>query len=466
MNNKLQSFVYLFCFFLALLFIISCKKEEKIEPITEAVVVNSKPLLFEVYVHEVTSNHAIINWGPVYDLENDPLYHKVYLNGSAITDVIFTDGLLKIENLVPETTYNGKIYVTDSISEPISVNFSFTTTKKFIRFNRIIERFNGNAIHQTEDEGFIIVGTTNLHKLDSLGFEQWNRQYRSTGDPYSLYVPVILPIDDGFLISNSGSITKLDHKGNTLWQHITENSNTLLYQGVQKTVDNHIIALGIAKDRTHTGTISKFSNEGDLIWEHYIDVGQNTLAEYITNTHDGNFVIICTSSQADFLIVKINEQGEILWSKNYGNKRLNYDNKIKITKDNGFIICAESFDSNDLYNRVLGRILKIDPEGKLEWEKFYPSVINIAQTIDGEYIFTGSEGLYSRVAILGKLSDQGDLIWRKEFKPDYMDYIWEGSDLKQTIDGGIVLLGFKSWVWSGSGKESGMWVLKTDDVGN
>jgi hypothetical protein len=47
-----------------------------------------------------------------------------------------------------------------------------------------------------------------------------------------------------------------------------------------------------------------------------------------------------------------------------------------------------------------------------------------------------------------------------------MDYIWSGSDVKQTTDGGFVLTGAKGWVWNGYGKERGLWVLKTDENGN
>ena len=46
-----------------------------------------------------------------------------------------------------------------------------------------------------------------------------------------------------------------------------------------------------------------------------------------------------------------------------------------------------------------------------------------------------------------------------------MDYSWEAFDVKSTNDNGFILSGNKSWIWSGDGKEQGLWVIKTDEMG-
>ncbi|GFP23621.1 hypothetical protein HKBW3S09_01086 [Candidatus Hakubella thermalkaliphila] len=88
----------------------------------------------------------------------------------------------------------------------------------------------------------------------------------------------------------------------------------------------------------------------------------------------------------------INIEVLLLWQKTYGGKDLDRAFSIQQTKDGGYIVAGytESFGAgdSDFY------ILKLDPTGKVLWEKtyggeYYDWASSIQQTKDGGYIVAG-----------------------------------------------------------------------------
>ncbi|GFP33928.1 hypothetical protein HKBW3S42_02267, partial [Candidatus Hakubella thermalkaliphila] len=88
----------------------------------------------------------------------------------------------------------------------------------------------------------------------------------------------------------------------------------------------------------------------------------------------------------------INIEVLLLWQKTYGGKDLDWAFSIQQTKDGGYIVAGvtRSFGAGeeDFY------ILKLDPTGKVLWEKTYGGkdwdwAFSIQQTQDGGYIVAG-----------------------------------------------------------------------------
>jgi hypothetical protein len=169
------------------------------------------------------------------------------------------------------------------------------------------------------------------------------------------------------------------------------------------------------------------------------------------------------------LLLKINDEGEILWRKTYTDKAYAFARQIKPTVDKGFIFCGTSMGVRDIEE---SRVIKIDSEGNLLWDKsflwdgFKTYAYSIDQTKDGGFIFSGGNGYSPMSALLVKLDQGGEVVWRKTYEPEYMDYIWIGCDVKPTNDNGIIMTGGKGSVWGYGPKESGLWVFKTDASGD
>lgn len=97
-------------------------------------------------------------------------------------------------------------------------------------------------------------------------------------------------------------------------------------------------------------------------------------ATYIQKTSDGGYIIAgythsFGSGNADFLIMKLNEFGDILWQKTYGGTGRDQPYFIQQTSDGGYIIAGYTFSFGagncDFW------ILKLDELGNIQWQKTF-----------------------------------------------------------------------------------------------
>jgi hypothetical protein len=469
-----------------LILLSGCKKEtdtpvDKDKALTP--VKNSPPGSFTIRVLNTSYNYAVIEWEPAIDADKDTLYYTVYLNDAIIAKDLKVDTILRIDNLKPEKEYFGKVEVTDRKSNPGAVLFSFKTGKYFLTFNKLYNIENsytsGYSIEKTSDGGYIVGSEATVSdiahslwilKLDSLGYEQW---HTTCSDHMSNEIRIKQTNDNGFILVDKAKLIKLDQTGKEAWRY-PGNADLIEYCSVIQTEDNNYMALRTVYDGGLKVSVSKFDGNGGLKWEKFYKYLTRTSAKYIEKTSDGNYVIVgtegTTEEREDFFALKINDDGDILWKKTYTDKAYAFANQIKLTSDNGFIICGTSMGYLDI---VSVRILKIDPEGNLTWDKtflwdsFKTYAFSIEQTNDGGYVFSGGNGYATMTGLLVKLDPVGGLVWKKEYKPtDYLDYSWPVFDVKKTSDGGLIMSGGKGSVWGFGPKQTGLWVLKTDASGN
>ena len=138
--------------------------------------------------------------------------------------------------------------------------------------------------------------------------------------------------------------------------------------------------------------------------------GDEQAARSVQQTSDGGFIVLGPSNSQDgdvsgnhgnfdFWVVKISPQGELEWEKSYGGSDYDWANHIINTTDGGYILAGFT-DSNDGdVSENKGEsdcwIVKLNAEGEIEWEKTYggslPDIASsIKSTPDGGYIFSGS----------------------------------------------------------------------------
>ena len=123
------------------------------------------------------------------------------------------------------------------------------------------------------------------------------------------------------------------------------------------------------------------------------------------------------NSQDDALLIKLDESGDIIWSKTYGNTlgdEIFYN--ARQTADGGIIAIGTSFKVNHSDGFIF--ICKMDANGNVQWTKKYqPSSrayangADIIQLADKSFAFLGDDG---KNILYGKLSSSGSLLWNKE----------------------------------------------------
>jgi hypothetical protein len=461
----------LFNLLLASLLICGCSKDDvKPEPVIVPVVIidppNQSPFLFSVHVAEIGKDYVVITWDLAGDPDLDTVYHKVFLEDVLVSSVTKSDSTFTIRNLNPSHTYHGYIQATDKKSEPVNVTFSFTTKLKVTVFSKLFSNLGGVDLLLAKDGGFVTA--YGLNKFDSLG----NIIFSSHINPPSygpIYTDLIQSADDGYLFANRFQIQKFDKNGDYLWTSEGYDEYTV-YNAIAQLPDGGYLAVG--SNVGLGGIIQKFNGAGKKVWlKHFDRDDPETMVNCtsITKTADGHYMVAGSSGASldTLAISKIDVAGEILWVRNYSIGNYVFNVRVSPVSDGSYIIGAKTVKLNNAY---VAWVLNLTEEGTVIWNKSFSlntedtQLNSIIELRDGDYMFVGSKGDYHKSALLVKLSHSGELIWQKEYYPNEPDYQWLFWAIRETQDGGLVMIGGKKFVYSGS--EEGFWLLKTDDEGN
>jgi len=247
---------------------------------------------------------------------------------------------------------------------------------------------------------------------------------------------------DGDFSANHGEydgwIIKVDSNGNKLWLKCFGGTSTDLLRSIIQTSDGGYIAGGYTR-----------SVDGDISGSRY---------------------------SLDGWIIKLDSNGNKLWSKCFGGNGNDYLNSIIQTADGGYIAAGETLSNDGDFSEhhggyTDGWIIKFDSNGNREWSKCFggsddDSLKGIIQLSDGGYIAVGNtmsiDGDFSEHhggrtdGWIIKVSSAGNREWSKCFGGNGNDYL---NNITQTSDGGYIAVGETS---STDGEFSGNHSTKTD----
>ena len=212
--------------------------------------------------------------------------------------------------------------------------------------------------------------------------------------------------------------------------------------------------------------IIKLNSDGTIEWERSYSGDGKEEARYVQEVSDGYIVSGTTSSfgsaYTDIWVLKLAQDGTVIWEKRYGGAYGENGYKILPTSDGGFIIGGDTLSygagSGDLW------LIKINDTGSIEWQKVYGGSSydyfeNLIITSDGGYLLMGitqSFGAGGYDIWLLKIDSSGNVVWQKTYGGTAYDY---GKVVVETADGYIIL---------GHTNANGnfdFWVLKIDHTG-
>jgi hypothetical protein len=231
--------------------------------------------------------------------------------------------------------------------------------------------------------------------------------------------------------------------------------------------------------------IVRVDDVGNKLWDRSFGGSSYDEAVTVIEVAGGDFVVggyshsgtnevktVGNFGSADTWILRLDAQGSIIWQTNYGTATQDRPYAMDRYGTNGFVIAGASGigggegGSSDFW------IFAIDHEGKKLWDRAYggdgtDEAFNIRQTIDGGFIALGwtTSGVSGNKTTplvypsfdfwLIRLDSLGNKVWEQTFGHPGSDF---PSGLAQTIDGGFVLTGGSVAV--------GGWVLRLDQNGN
>jgi hypothetical protein len=241
---------------------------------------------------------------------------------------------------------------------------------------------------------------------------------------------------------------------------------------VQQTFDGGFIIVG------QTGNVGSFNNDiliiridinGDTVWTKTFGNLGDDVGYSVQQTSDGGFVVagnLDGQNTADILLLRIDSYGNLIWSKSFGGNVYDYGNWARQTFDGGFIVLGStsSFGAG-MYDAYL---IKTDSSGDSLWTKVYGGIDNewgycVKQTYDSGFVLSGRTS--STLAgdddgFLIKTNSQGDVIWSKTYGGFSNDAI---NSVEQTNDGGFIFSGNTSSYSVGA---YDLYLTKTDSFGN
>ena len=249
----------------------------------------------------------------------------------------------------------------------------------------------GYYVEQTTDEGYIITGAYDpgsywiwdvfLIKTDSEGNAEWTKTFDGD-DSHDVGHCVKQTSEGGYIItgytyreSSDLWLIKTDANGNIEWDN-TYGDTELPEQGysVIQSGDEYIIT-GFAKPEYETSIqydvwILKTDIDGNEIWNKTYGDIEDDRSYDIKPTLDNNFIIAgFTDSYGagnyDMWLLKIDNEGDTLWTKTIGDEYLNRARSVIQISDGSYVIAGDKYAGLDdgEYNYYLA---KLDPEGDVE----------------------------------------------------------------------------------------------------
>ncbi len=305
-------------------------------------------------------------------------------------------------------------------------------------------------------------------------------------------------------------VMKFSSENNLLWQKtyggsdddrgydiITTNDGGFTLLGYSKSIDGDVTKNAGNQDFW----IVKITSDGTILWQKtfgYLGLDNGTT---LIQTKDNGYLITgvldVSASQGqgnssknslrhaggDVWAIKLNANGEFVWSKYFGGSFTDTPFGVVETADNNYIIAASS-DSNDVdITNNKGSydfwIFKIDADGKLVWEQsFGGSEIDepraITSTNDGNFIVLGDTRSSDKDITINnggadlwmlKIDADGKLIWQKTIGGSSFDV---SRSIHKTFNGDFLISGSSRSAdgnFTNKGKNDA-WILKVNANGN
>jgi hypothetical protein len=331
------------------------------------------------------------------------------------------------------------------------------------------------SLVETFDGGYALVGISRdgygfnidclLVKTDAYGNMEWNQTYR--GEDSYQGDALVQTSDEGFIIAgdrynNEGYdswVAKTDAYGNMEWNKTYGGPRPSIehFNSIVETSDGGFAAAGYTTFRAGDNDfwLVKMDVYGNVAWNQTYDGMGEDFAVSLVVTIDGGYALaggtqLSSWSERDFWLVKTDEFGNMEWNRTYGGDGNDFARSLVATSDGGYAL-AGGKDGN-VYGGGDFWLVKTDEYGIMEWNRTYKefSALSLVEASNGGYAIAGGNGLV-------KTDAYGNIEWNRTYNGEWI------SSLIETSDGGYALAGY-SGSFDIAGKTD-FWLAKADEHG-
>jgi len=277
-----------------------------------------------------------------------------------------------------------------------------------------------NAVLQTDDGGFLVVGFSDsytvgdrdflLVKVDAAGAKQWRRTFGGGDDDYAF--SVCHTQDGGYVVAG------YTHS------YIHLPSPTVPDSG-----------RGIAPPDF---LVYRLDATGAKLWRKNLGGNLTDEAYGVIDAPDGGFIVLgqtysYTHGYQDFLVYRLDAAGNKQWRRNYGGANYDSGRSVARTLDGGFILAGRSSTyTNGCYDFLL---YKVAADGAKLWRKNLggddtDEAFTAYATLDEGYFVMGTTYSYHHGSddsdlLAYKLDAAGNKLWRKNYGGEHDEYGWD-----------------------------------------
>jgi len=285
------------------------------------------------------------------------------------------------------------------------------------------------SVIQTSDGGYLMVGhalsidfdAISNHsngidllvvKTNSSGIKEWSKCYGGTADEGNGdFFDVIQTSDGNFIIgaetlSNDGDVSgnngardlwvlKINSIGNLIWQKTIGSNLNDFFGGLMFTSANEILVSSLSigdftgdfVNFTSPGkaTVTKLDENGNIIWvknyggsmsEGFFDLKEDQAGNYILAgySYSTDYDVSNNYGSSDAWVVKTSNTGSIIWEKNIGGSDEDVSTEILIDGNDVFLSGYTMSNDSDVFNNHSpgiedGWIFQLNNLGNLIWQK-------------------------------------------------------------------------------------------------
>jgi Domain of unknown function (DUF4214) len=224
--------------------------------------------------------------------------------------------------------------------------------------------------------------------------------------------------------------------------------------------------------------IQKYTSSGLLEWSKTAGGDLNDFAYYIRETMDGGIAVVGSTQSYgvgdyDIVLLKLNSQGNLLWSQTIGGALYDCPRSLEITPDGGFIIGGHTESYGAGGSDFL--LIKCNSLGNVEWAKTFGGggderAREVRLTQDGGYITVGTTTSYGTVGTINghpspnvfivKCDGSGNVQWTKTIGGSEQD---DAYSVVPMSDGNYMVFGY---TFPSNGSNSGFSLIKLNNIGN
>jgi len=255
--------------------------------------------------------------------------------------------------------------------------------------------FNDDYARQiisTSDTGYIVVGTTSsfgvattdiyIIKTDRNAVRQWSNIYGSPSIEWGYSVRETF--DHGYIITgytnqNGASgydmyLLKITNLGAVEWTKNIGGTDWDFGYGIELTADSGFIICGKSYSFSNGGSdvyIVKTNSTGDVLWQKNYGGLQDESANAIIRDRNNDYAIIGETrsfgaGDDDIWILKINGNGDTLWTRTFGGVKFDAGYGIDTAIDGNYVAIGTTFNFNvDTASNMY--FMKVDTLGNEVW---------------------------------------------------------------------------------------------------